>query len=102
VLWTGPLLEVATPVQTVDAEARDRRARRNELGTVNDGVLAMLILIIAVLVAAAVSDAFADVRAWKLATIIGAAHIVSRGLAEGGTDHTPFLGRRRTPPLNPP
>jgi hypothetical protein len=56
---------------------------------------AMLILIAAVLIAAAVSDSLDDVRAWTLVTIIGAAYILSRGLAKGGTDHTPFFGRRR-------
>ena len=45
---------------------------------------AMLVLIIAVLIAAAVSDSLGDVRAWTLATIIGAAYIVSRGLAKLG------------------
>jgi hypothetical protein len=48
---------------------------------------AMLILIIAVLIAAAISDSLHDVRAWTLATIIGAAYILSRGLAKWGTDH---------------
>ena len=56
---------------------------------------AMLVLIVAVLIAAAVSDSLVDVRAWTLATIIGAAYILSRGLAKAGTDHTPFLARRR-------
>jgi hypothetical protein len=58
---------------------------------------AMLILIGAVLIAAAVSDTLDDRRAWTLATIIGAAYILSRGFAKGGTDHTPLgRGRRRT------
>jgi hypothetical protein len=57
---------------------------------------AMTILIIAVLIAAAVSDTLGDRRAWTLATIIGAAYIVSRGLAKAGTGHVPFrrAGRR--------
>jgi hypothetical protein len=56
---------------------------------------AMLLLIVAVLIAAAISDSLNDVRAWTLATIIGAAYILSRGLAKGGTDHAPFVGRAR-------
>jgi hypothetical protein len=56
---------------------------------------AMLLLIIAVLIAAAISDSLNDVRAWTLATIIGAAYILSRGLAKGGTDHASFVGRGR-------
>ncbi len=59
---------------------------------------AMVALIAAILIAAAVSDSLNDTRAWLLVTIVGAAYIVSRGLAKGGSDHAPFLrgGRRRT------
>ena len=46
----------------------------------------MVILIVAILIAAAVSDSLNDRRAWLLATIIGAAYIVSRGIAKAGTD----------------
>jgi hypothetical protein len=54
-------------------------------------------LIVAVLIAAAISDTLEDRRAWTLATIIGAAYILSRGFAKSGTGHTPFRrGRRRT------
>ena len=57
---------------------------------------AMLVLIIAVLIAAAVSDSLDDVRAWTLVTIIGAAYIVSRGIAKAGTDHSPLARSRRS------
>ena len=50
---------------------------------------AMLVLIIAVLIAAAISDSLNDVRAWTLVVIIGGAYIVSRGIAKAGTDHSP-------------
>lgn len=57
----------------------------------------MVALIVAILIAGAVSDNLDDVRAWTLVTIIGAAYILSRGLAKGGSEHTPFWrGRRRT------
>jgi hypothetical protein len=56
---------------------------------------AMVGLIVAILIATAISDSLNDIRAWMLVTIIGAAYIVSRGLAKGGTDHAPFGGRRR-------
>jgi len=59
---------------------------------------AMLGLIVAILIAAAISDSLNDVRAWTLATIIGAAYILSRGLAKAGTDHAPFVGRGRRRP----
>jgi hypothetical protein len=56
---------------------------------------AMLLLIIAILIAAAISDSLNDIRAWTLVAILGAAYILSRGLAKGGTDHAPFVGRGR-------
>jgi uncharacterized membrane protein AbrB (regulator of aidB expression) len=49
---------------------------------------AMVILIVAILIASAISDTLGDQRAWLLATIIGAAYIVSRGIAKAGTDHS--------------
>ena len=56
---------------------------------------AMLILAGVLLLAAATSDSFDDNRAWTLVTIVGAAYILSRGLAKCGTGHTPFLRRGR-------
>jgi hypothetical protein len=50
---------------------------------------AMAILIVATLIAAAVSDSLDDVRAWTLVTAIGTGYIVSRGIAKAGTDHWP-------------
>jgi hypothetical protein len=55
---------------------------------------AMVVLIVAVLIAAAISDSLEDRRAWTLATIIGAAYILSRGFAKSGTGHTPLTLRR--------
>ena len=52
---------------------------------------AMLLLIIS----AAASDSFDDNRAWTLVTVVGAAYILSRGLAKSGTGHIPFLRRGR-------
>ena len=49
---------------------------------------AMVVLIAAILIAAAISDSLGDIRAWTLVTIIGAAYIVSRGLAKSGTGHS--------------
>jgi hypothetical protein len=56
---------------------------------------AMLLLIAVLLISAAASDSFDDNRAWTLVTIIGAAYILSRGLAKSGTGHIPFLRRGR-------
>jgi uncharacterized membrane protein AbrB (regulator of aidB expression) len=59
---------------------------------------AMVLLIVAVLIGAAISDTLDDRRAWLLVTIIGAAYIVSRGIAKAGTDHSmrAGAGRRRS------
>ena len=48
---------------------------------------AMVILIVGILIAAAVSDSLDDRRAWLLVTIVGTGYIVSRGIAKAGTDH---------------
>jgi hypothetical protein len=53
----------------------------------------MAVLIVAVLIAAAISDSLNDVRAWTLVAIIGIGYIVSRGTARAGADHRP-----RSPP----
>ena len=55
---------------------------------------AMLIVIVAILIAAAVSDTFGDRRAWLYVAIVATGYIVSRGLAKVGTDHRPGLRRR--------
>jgi hypothetical protein len=59
---------------------------------------AMVVLIAAVLIASAVSDSLDDIRAWTLVTVIGAAYILSRGIAKAGTGHAlrDARGRRRT------
>jgi hypothetical protein len=55
----------------------------------------MLVLVLTVLIAAAISDSLDDVRAWTLA-VIGTGYIVSRGIAKAGTGHLPtrLRGRR--------
>ena len=56
---------------------------------------AMVLLILAILIAAAISDSLDDVRAWTLVTAIGAAYIISRGIAKAGTGHSVRSARRR-------
>ncbi len=56
---------------------------------------AMAALIAAILIAAAVSDSLNDIRAWTLVTVVGAAYIVSRGIAKAGTDRVSFRRDRR-------
>jgi hypothetical protein len=54
----------------------------------------MLIVIVAILIAAAVSDTFGDRRASLYVAIVATGYIISRGLAKAGTDHHPGLRRR--------
>ena len=58
---------------------------------------AMVVLIAAILIASAISDSLDDTRAWLLVTVIGAAYILSRGIAKAGTERAAVRrrGRRR-------
>jgi len=58
---------------------------------------AMVVLIVAILIAAAVSDSLDDRRAWLFVTIVGTGYIVSRGIAKAGTDHSATPIRRAGP-----
>jgi len=58
------------------------------------GPLAFVVTL-AILIAAAVSDSFGDNRAWLLVSVVGAAYIVSRGLAKAGTEHDGVRQRTR-------
>jgi hypothetical protein len=55
---------------------------------------AMVVLIVVILIAAAISDSLGDVRAWTLAAVVGAAYILSRGIAKAGTGHLPAVRSR--------
>ncbi len=48
----------------------------------------MVVLEALILIAAAISDSFDDVRAWTLVAVVGAAYIVSRGIAKAGSGHS--------------
>jgi hypothetical protein len=58
---------------------------------------AMAVLIVLILIATAISDTLDDVRAWTLVAVIGAAYILSRGIAKAGTDRAAVARRRRRP-----
>jgi len=49
---------------------------------------AMVGVILAILIAAAVSDSLNDVRAWTLVAAVAIGYIVSRGLAKSGSKYT--------------
>jgi hypothetical protein len=82
--WKG--VKVADRVENV----ADNLAVHDETkwGPLTTEFAAMVVLIVAVLIAAAVSDSLDDVRAWTLVTVIGAAYILSRGIAKAGTGHS--------------
>jgi hypothetical protein len=48
---------------------------------------AMVGIIVAVLIASAVSDSLDDVRAWTLVAAVGIGYMISRGLAKSGTKY---------------
>jgi hypothetical protein len=57
---------------------------------------AMVILILAVLIATAISDSLNDVRAWTLVAVIGTGYVLSRGIAKAGAEHwSAIRGGRR-------
>jgi hypothetical protein len=58
---------------------------------------AMVLVIVAILIATAVSDSLNDTRGWLFVTIIATGYIISRGLAKAGVGHLPIgASRRRT------
>jgi hypothetical protein len=56
---------------------------------------AMLVVIVAILIATAVSDSLNDTRGWLLVTVVATGYIVSRGIAKAGTGHLPVGALRR-------
>ena len=48
---------------------------------------AMAVIILAILIASAVSDSLGDVRAWTLVAAVGIGYMISRGLAKSGTKY---------------
>jgi hypothetical protein len=56
---------------------------------------AMLIVVVAILIATAVSDSLNDTRGWLLVTVVATGYIVSRGIAKAGTGHLPIGALRR-------
>ena len=48
---------------------------------------AMAVIILAILIASAVSDSLGDVRAWTLVAAVAIGYMISRGLAKSGTKY---------------
>ena len=55
---------------------------------------AMVLVIVAILIASAVSDTFGDRRAWLYVAIVATGYIVSRRLATAGVGHLPIRALR--------
>lgn len=53
-------------------------------------------IIVALLIATAVSDSLNDRRGWLFVTVVATGYIVSRGLAKAGVGHLPIGASRRT------
>jgi hypothetical protein len=51
---------------------------------------AMVVVIVGILIATAVSDSFGDRRGWLLVAIVATGYIVSRGIAKAGVGHLPI------------
>ena len=48
---------------------------------------AMVGVIVAILIASAVSDSLGDIRAWTLVAVVTVGYMISRGLAKSGTKY---------------
>jgi hypothetical protein len=56
---------------------------------------AMVVVIVAILIATAVSDSLNDTRGWLHVAIVATGYIVSRGIAKAGVGHLPIGALRR-------
>jgi hypothetical protein len=65
--------------------SRTQDETKNALKTTE--FFAMVGVIVAILIATAVSDSLNDVRAWTLVAAVAIGYIVSRGLAKSGTKY---------------
>ena len=77
---------------TTETAAQRRVATRSRTGTDETKLSlkttefwAMAGLIVAILIASAVSDSLGDVRAWTLVAAVAIGYMISRGLAKCGT-----------------
>ena len=65
-----------------------RAADETKLSLKTTEFWAMAGLIVAILIASAVSDSLGDVRAWTLVAAVGIGYMISRGLAKSGSEYT--------------
>ena len=75
-----------SPGRPVGGSSGNRTAAR-DLERQPLGLIVLAVLSLAVLIAAQIDDGFGAHRAWLYVTILGAAYILSRGLAHHGHHH---------------
>ena len=82
--------EITTPRSRAvrdPARSRDFAPDETKLSLKTTEFWAMVAMIVAILVAAAVSDSLGDVRAWTLVTAVAIGYMISRGLAKSGSKY---------------
>ena len=82
--------DITTPksrVTTDSTRSRDFAPDETKLSLKTTEFWAMVAMIVAILVAAAVSDTLGDVRAWTLVAAVAIGYMISRGLAKSGSKY---------------
>jgi hypothetical protein len=82
---TGDASERTRP--SVAPSVSQKRHDETKLSFLTTEFYAMVGVIVAVLVAAKVSDSLGDVRAWTLVSAVAIGYMLSRGLAKSGSTH---------------
>ncbi len=72
---------------TVPSSVARRTPDETKLSLKTTEFWAMVGVIVAILIAAAISDSLNDVRAWTLVAAVAIGYMISRGLAKSGTKY---------------
>jgi hypothetical protein len=84
-------MAVTNPAERLRASAPSNRAERTQdetkLSLKTTEFWAMVGIIVAILIASAVSDSLNDVRAWTLVAAVAIGYMLSRGLAKSGNKY---------------
>ena len=78
---------VARPRPGVSHNVSHKRHDETKPSFLTTEFYAMVAIIVAVLIAAKVSDSLGDVRAWTLVSAVAIGYMISRGLAKSGSTH---------------
>ena len=80
-------VETAERGRTAPPSVTRRTADETKLSLKTTEFWAMAGVILAILIASAVSDSLGDVRAWTLVAAVAIGYMISRGLAKSGTKY---------------